>query len=749
MRMSSHWKKRRECTTLQYMKKFRNSAHPTHDASVPERSEPLLPENWTRRNFLKTAGAVALTAAAPELAWRAKAHRQSLFPVDVPGKQWVQFAAAGFSRPVCGVVYRLKDKLTCGMALGAIDTGCLDFEKTGMLGYCTIFNSLVPRRGPMNLPLFGLAVGDKTWALCRPGEGQGIGEGQRFEKVPAWLSGDLGVGQPAWKTNTGQVPGWFKSVGKSQYDLPTGRVACHSPVALRWVSPVSAEVRVEGGLWLARNLGRNQQWELATGTDVEPSRITNGGLKWGPTSSHPQSVAQGSGGESSLTFRVKQGDYLELSLDGAGDFVGVDLKIRTTDGRQVWDLAKDWSETTNPNGPWVYDFHHRRSGWLSQPFDPAKAGLRLAQEIHYWGHYPVLDVEFETDATVGVGLRAWCPFLPGDVVNSMIPGIVFELHLRNQMAARQTGTIALTFPGPTPMEAGGRKFTRQEAHGVFSGLSVQGEKASYALGVFGKEKLRLGGSLDSDPDAWKSLGSTLPVPKDSHSGCCAAVDFSLKANEAKVVRFALTWSAPTWKGGGFNGASSGNTFTHTYAKHYPQPVETAKELARRHGSLLEHTLAWQQVVYTDDKLPVWLRDSLVNVLYCITEDGLWAQRDEKLLPWVIEEDGLFGLIECPRCCPQIECIPCSFYGSQPLVYFFPELQLSTMRGYKHYQGEDGRPVWTFGAPVEMCGPSYTQYQSSTNGISLAGVIDRFLMCCDTPDKKYAKEFYPVIKRTME
>jgi uncharacterized protein (DUF608 family) len=84
-----------------------------------------------------------------------------------------------------------------------------------------------------------------------------------------------------------------------------------------------------------------------------------------------------------------------------------------------------------------------------------------------------------------------------------------------------------------------------------------------------------------------------------------------------------------------------------------------------------------------------------------------------------------------------------------LVYFFPELQLSTMRGYKHYQGEDGRPVWTFGAPVEMCGPSYTQYQSSTNGISLAGVIDRFLMCCDTPDKEYAKEFYPVVKRTME
>ncbi len=38
-----------------------------------------------------------------------------------------------------------------------------------------------------------------------------------------------------------------------------------------------------------------------------------------------------------------------------------------------------------------------------------------AGEIHYWGHYPVLDMEFETSATVGVGLRTWTPFIPGDL----------------------------------------------------------------------------------------------------------------------------------------------------------------------------------------------------------------------------------------------------------------------------------------------------------------------------------------------
>jgi hypothetical protein len=33
------------------------------------------------------------------------------------------------------------------MALGGMDTGCLDFESNGLLGYCTMFNTHVPRHG--------------------------------------------------------------------------------------------------------------------------------------------------------------------------------------------------------------------------------------------------------------------------------------------------------------------------------------------------------------------------------------------------------------------------------------------------------------------------------------------------------------------------------------------------------------------------------------------------------------------------
>ena len=109
--------------------------------------------------------------------------------------------------------------------------------------------------------------------------------------------------------------------------------------------------------------------------------------------------------------------------------------------------------------------------------------------------------------------------------------------------------------------------------------------------------------------------------------------------------------------------------------------------------------------------------------------------------------------ECPRGCPQIECIPCSFYGNQPLVYFFPKLALSTLRGYKGYRYPDGAAVWVFGGmtggtpPIDFANPT-KGYQWTTNGISLAAMVDRYLLCHGDRQKDFVAEFYPTIKSNM-
>ncbi len=515
---------------------------------------------------------------------------ERLFPRQVPGRRFLRFPAAGFAHgPACGVIYRKNDMVTNGMPLGGIDTGCLDLETSGMLGYMTIFNTHVPRRGPLNVPCLGLSVGGQTWVLCDP--------------------------QP-------------KDGGGQYQPSVTGRPST---------------------LW------RNGGYEQVT-TQLTPI----------PT---------------------------DMQLDG----------------------------------------------------------VRTADEIHYWGHYPVADLQFDTDAPVQVGLRAWAPFLPGDVATSMLPGVVFEVHLRNMSHESQAGTIAFSFPGPLPQEAGGSQFERATLDGAFRGVEVSASLASYAVGVAGEAEVRLGGELGLSGEAWGHIAQQLPAADASHAGASAAVDFELQPEQNRIVRFVLAWHAPTWNAGGYNWAGAPHQFTHMYARHYTSARQTAEVLASNHATLLRRVLAWQEEIYSDATYPVWLRESLVNILHLITETGLWAQAKPPLPDWVRPDDGLFGMNECPRGCPQIECIPCSFYGNQPIVYFFPQLALSTLRGYKSYQFPDGAPPWIFGGctcrtpPIDFANPA-RGYQYASNGISLAAMIDRYLLCYGERDPEFVREFYPTVRQ---
>ena len=269
---------------------------------------------------------------------RSETRSATLFPVDLPSREWRQFEADGYSARVCGVVYRSNAPPTNGMPVGGIDTGCLDLETDGLLGYCTLFNSHVPRRGPIGLPYLGVATDGKTWVLCKPraNAGQGLVSLSQWQLEPS-----LGPHQRLWAPGPASLPAWFKSVGELPYDIPAGRVACHSPAVLRWTSPADGELRIEGGLWLARKLDRPQRWELRNSQE----RLTSGSLEWGPTSQTPLSLAAGDGGEAALTTRVAAGDTLELIITNAstfGDYVGVDLKL--TLGGRPWDVAADWSD---------------------------------------------------------------------------------------------------------------------------------------------------------------------------------------------------------------------------------------------------------------------------------------------------------------------------------------------------------------------------------------------------------------------
>ncbi|HUZ46843.1 MAG TPA: GH116 family glycosyl hydrolase [Terriglobia bacterium] len=509
-----------------------------------------------------------------------KEHGYELFPSQVPSKQWAEFDAAGFTEPACGIVYRRTDDVPNGMPLGGVATASLDLDTDGTFGFCNLFNSGVPTRGPMRYGFLGLSGGGRTWILS--------------------------------------------------------------------TRPVT--------------------------------------------------------------------------------------------------------------------------------------GIESAKDIHYWGHYPVADLEYELDGPLSAGLRAWAPFIPGDAELSNIPGAVFEVHVRNLSQETQKCTLAFSFPGPTQAEAqisrtspripfplfgaseavaqGSVPARRKETRGEgFQALSVSADTGTgYAIGVLGSEKVRWGGGLSvpgydyATGQQWQGIRGHLPKGAENNFSGSAAADFEVAPGEEKVVRFVLAWHSPLWKG------EKQNVFERMYARKYTDAVAVVEDLATHHASLLKRVLSWQQVIYSDPSYPVWLRESLVNILHLMTKTGYWAQAKPPLKNWVKADDGLFGMSECPRECPQIECIPCSFYGNVPLVYFFPELARSTLSGYKGYQFPDGAPPWVFGGctggaaegyndtdPCDMATPS-PGYQNTLNGPCYVDMFDRYWQT--TGDDEILKEFYPSLKKAV-
>jgi uncharacterized protein (DUF608 family) len=167
-------------------------------------------------------------------------------------------------------------------------------------------------------------------------------------------------------------------------------------------------------------------------------------------------------------------------------------------------------------------------------------------------------------------------------------------------------------------------------------------------------------------------------------------------------------------------------------------------MAVEHEHLLARVLAWQQVVYSEEDLPVWLRDSLVNNLCLITEDSYWAQAKPPLGDWAYPE-GVFALNESPRGCPQIACIPCDWYGNLPIVFFFPELARSTLRALKQYQKTDGEipfAIGKIGDLPDLATPRYF-WQVALNGTCYVDMVDRLWQ--GTGDDEILREFYESVK----
>lgn len=165
--------------------------------------------------------------------------------------------------------------------------------------------------------------------------------------VDAWqeLLGGWAVPQPAWAESSdgdNRLPMWMKSNGSELFthDWSAGQIVVHStdPVngagngdaSVVWTSPIRGIVSVSGSVWLGRDIGRSNDWQLR----VDRQAISGGSLFTGDpwSSSTPLNFSMGTGGAAVLqAIEVCEGSEIRLLITRtsvSGDFVVVNLEIQ-------------------------------------------------------------------------------------------------------------------------------------------------------------------------------------------------------------------------------------------------------------------------------------------------------------------------------------------------------------------------------------------------------------------------------------
>lgn len=310
-----------------------------------------------------------------------------------------------------------------------------------------------------------------------------------------------------------------------------------------------------------------------------------------------------------------------------------------------------------------------------------------ASRIQYWGHFPVADLVADfPEIPLQAGIRAYAPFVVGDSALSNTPAAIFEIELRNSSDAALPLSLILRFPKPP---AG-------------STIAVKG------AGLAANER---------EPGVY-------------------TLNADLAARSAQRVRFVFAWSAPSWRDSG------GEPHHNRYSTRFHDSDDTAAYALKNADGILAKILRWQTVVY-GSAAPEWLRDALVQGFYSLAKNSVWIARTRKDEWW--SDNGWFTHSESHTGCPIVETMVCRMHGHFALLFFFPELETTTLDAFRHFQLSDGEIPFCFGQPTSMRDPRF-HCQHPLNSGQYAQMV--YQLYRRTGDHSQLTRFYDSAKRAI-
>jgi non-lysosomal glucosylceramidase len=175
------------------------------------------------------------------------------------------------------------------------------------------------------------------------------------------------------------------------------------------------------------------------------------------------------------------------------------------------------------------------------------------------------------------------------------------------------------------------------------------------------------GRLANSDRQWVSSGENIAG--------AIAVRFTLKPGEKRTIPMVVSWDLPVTEFG------SGRKWYRHYTDFYGTSGTNAWKIASdglfnaaKWSGAID---AWQAPYVEDESKPLWYRGALFNELYAVADGGsLWGRPVESAKG----TGSTFGFLECFDY-PYYNTLDVLFYGSMPLVNFWPDLDKQVMRQF--------------------------------------------------------------------
>lgn len=407
------------------------------------------------------------------------------------------------------------------------------------------------------------------------------------------------------------------------------------------------------------------------------------------------------GGFGAGTFsRTYRGDFARWHMQS-----GIH-KYQTVDGNQFAMFQKSESDASGVAR--VLSSYHPTSGTLSSwQWDyPLGAG-------DYAALYPKAWFDYRWDKfPAHVVLEQFSPILPDNYKETSYPVAVYRWHAENPTKQRVTVSVLLSWENMVgwfrtfsrdfsgSLDAG--NFNRSATESLGSSGSMKGIvfdrnhvgtvqepwDGQFAIAALEQSGIEVSyqtsfdpngtgaeiwtpfskdGKLSNSDDKWTSSGEPIAG--------AIAIRFTLEPGEKRVIPMVISWDLPIAQFG------SGRKWHRRYTDFYDTSGLNAWAIARdalKNAETWSKSIdAWQAPYINDESKPLWYRGMLFNETYVFADGGsFWGRpvgSDPKLPP-------IYSFMECYDY-PFYETLDVRFYGSMPLIKFWPDIEKNVMREF--------------------------------------------------------------------